>query len=218
MKDKACLSQGHYVALFTFLLLLIDQGIKVAVKLNMALAEEIYVTDWFRIHFIENLGMAFGLTIGSKLALTFFRIVAMGAAIYAVAYIVRERRWPVGFLASLSAVVAGGVGNIVDSVFYGVIFSDSHGQVASLFPASGGYASWFYGKVVDMFYFPLFSATYPDWFPFVGGQDFTFFSAIFNFADACVCVGVFAIVFFYPRTSSKALAMVKLPRKIFPSR
>lgn len=203
--------QSRYTALLVLLLLLIDQVIKVAVKTHMMLQEEIYITDWFRIYFIENPGMAYGITIGSKLLLTLLRIIAISIAAYAVVQISKAQRWSMGFMASLAAVLAGGLGNILDSIFYGVIFGDSHGQVASLFPPEGGYTSWFYGKVVDMFYFPLFTTTYPEWFPIVGGEEFTFFSAIFNFADACICVGGFFLIVCYPRTLFKAMGMVKKP-------
>lgn len=204
-------SQGWVVFLLILLLVFIDQAIKIYVKTHMVLGEEIRVAEWFRIYFIENPGMAFGITLGSKLFLTLFRIIAIGAASYIVALIAREGKHAFGMLLSMAAIVAGGMGNIFDSVFYGKIFSDSHGQLATLFPADGGYGSWLHGKVVDMFYFPLIDSYFPSWFPFVGGEHFIFFSPIFNFADACVCVGTFALLLFYPKSTHTALSTLKLP-------
>ena len=183
------------------LLLLIDQTIKVAVKLNMNIGEEIVVFDWFRISFIENRGMAFGMEIGSKLFLSLFRIVAVGGLTWYIWKKIKEGA-RMGYIVVLSMIYAGAAGNIFDSLFYGEIFTASHPYYTDLPPAQlvpwgEGYASILMGNVVDMFSFPLFHGTFPNWFPVWGGEDFTFFSAIFNFADACISVGVVVLFLFY---------------------
>ena len=183
------------------LLLLIDQAIKVAVKLNMNIGEEIVVFDWFRISFIENRGMAFGMEIGSKLFLSLFRIVAVGGLTWYIWKKIKEGA-RMGYIVVLSMIYAGAAGNIFDSLFYGEIFTASHPYYTDLPPAQlvpwgEGYASILMGNVVDMFSFPLFHGTFPEWLPVWGGEDFTFFSAIFNFADACISVGIVALFLFY---------------------
>ena len=183
------------------LLLLIDQAIKVAVKLNMNIGEEIVVFDWFRISFIENRGMAFGMEIGSKLFLSLFRIVAVGGLTWYIWKKIKEGA-RMGYIVVLSMIYAGAAGNIFDSLFYGEIFTASPPYYTDLPPAQlvpwgEGYASILMGNVVDMFSFPLFHGTFPNWFPVWGGEDFTFFSAIFNFADACISVGVVVLFLFY---------------------
>lgn len=183
------------------LLLLIDQAIKVAVKLNMNIGEEIVVFDWFRISFIENRGIAFGMEIGSKLFLSLFRIVAVGGLTWYIWKKIKEGA-RMGYIVVLSMIYAGAAGNIFDSLFYGEIFTASHPYYTDLPPAQlvpwgEGYASILMGNVVDMFSFPLFHGTFPNWFPVWGGEDFTFFSAIFNFADACISVGVVVLFLFY---------------------
>ena len=183
------------------LLLLIDQAIKVVVKLNMNIGEEIVVFDWFRISFIENRGMAFGMEIGSKLFLSLFRIVAVGGLTWYIWKKIKEGA-RMGYIVVLSMIYAGAAGNIFDSLFYGEIFTASHPYYTDLPPAQlvpwgEGYASILMGNVVDMFSFPLFHGTFPNWFPVWGGEDFTFFSAIFNFADACISVGVVVLFLFY---------------------
>ena len=183
------------------LLLLIDQAIKVAVKLNMNIGEEIVVFDWFRISFIENRGMAFGMEIGSKLFLSLFRIVAVGGLTWYIWKKIKEGA-RMGYIVVLSMIYAGAAGNIFDSLFYGEIFTASHPYYTDLPPAQlvpwgEGYASILMGNVVDVFSFPLFHGTFPNWFPVWGGEDFTFFSAIFNFADACISVGVVVLFLFY---------------------
>ena len=183
------------------LLLLIDQIIKVWVKLNMNIGEEIVVFDWFRISFIENRGMAFGMEIGSKLFLSLFRIVAVGGLTWYIWKKIKEGA-RMGYIIVLSMIYAGAAGNIFDSLFYGEIFTASHPYYTDLPPAQlvpwgEGYASILMGNVVDMFSFPLFHGTFPNWFPVWGGEDFTFFSAIFNFADACISVGVVVLFLFY---------------------
>ncbi|MBO6187995.1 MAG: lipoprotein signal peptidase [Prevotella sp.] len=177
--------------------LVVDQAIKIWVKTNMTLHEQIEILSWFRIVFIENVGMAYGMQIGSKLVLSLFRIVAIGFLTYYLVLMIRKQaRW--GYIACLAMVLAGAAGNIVDSMFYGLIFNASSEYYTSYFvPFGSGYAPFLMGKVVDMFYFPLIVTTYPDWVPMLGGEPFVFFSPVFNFADAAISVGVVLLLLFY---------------------
>ena len=174
-----------------------DQVIKFAVKLSMFKHESIRVFDWFYIYFTENKGMAFGMELFDKLFLTSFRIVAVVFITYYLFKIVRNMKFPTGYIVCVASVLAGALGNLIDSIFYGEIFTDSNGRVAKLVEWGSGYGKMFYGQVVDMFYFPLFSFDWPQWMPIVGGEHFIFFSPIFNFADACVSCGMIAIILFY---------------------
>ena len=185
---------------------LVDQIIKVAVKLNMYLHESFSVCgDWFYIYFTENRGLAFGMEIVGKLFLTSFRVVAVMLLGYYLYRIIRNRKFPTGYVATIAFVLAGAAGNIVDSLFYGEIFTHSQGRVAELVPFGEGYSSLMYGNVVDMFYFPLFSFDWPLWMPFVGGEHFIFFSPIFNFADACISCSIFVILLFYRKYINQSL-------------
>ena len=190
--------------LLIFLLLVLDQVSKVYIKLNFALGDEVEVFPWFRILFIENNGMAFGMEILGKLFLTLFRITAVSFLGYAIYKLIRQNARP-GFILAISMLTAGAAGNIIDSVFYGVIFSESFpGQVATLIPEAGGYASLFYGKVVDMFYFPIIrDYPMPEWVPIIGGKPFTFFNAIFNIADVAISTGVGILIVFNKRAFSE---------------
>lgn len=198
---KKFLTQGRLAALIVAAVLVIDQVIKIAVKTNMFLHEHIRITDWFYIYFTENNGMAFGLEIFAKIFLTLFRIVAVILITWYLARIVRQsEKVKNGYIVCLSLILAGAVGNIIDCVFYGEVFSAStHTQVASWVPVGQGYADWLHGKVVDMFYFPIIDTYWPDWMPFVGGEHFIFFSPIFNFADASISCGIIALLLFYSR-------------------
>ena len=187
-------------ALIVFLVLLVDQILKIYIKTHFFLGEEIHVMgDWFIIHFTENPGMAFGYELGfswGKLALSLFRIGAIIALGFYIAHIVK-RKSPSGFVLSISLIMAGALGNMIDSAFYGMVFSESmFHEVAIAFPDGGGYASFLHGKVVDMFYFPLFSFNWPEWMPWLGGQMFTFFQPVFNVADASITIGVALILLF----------------------
>ena len=197
-------SKGKGAVLIVMLLLLFDQLLKIWVKTHMELHESIEITPWFYICFTENPGMAFGIEVIGKLFLSLFRIVAVIFIGYYLWKLVK-RNYAFGFIVCISMILAGAMGNIIDSVFYGVIFDHSYGQVATLFPPDGGYGTWLHGKVVDMFYFPLIETTLPKWLPIWGGQEFVFFRPIFNLADSSICVGVFLLLLFYRDTFSKSL-------------
>ncbi|MBR6540299.1 MAG: lipoprotein signal peptidase [Bacteroidales bacterium] len=195
------LSKGQWISLLVILLLVLDQVIKFAVKLNMTLGESIPVFgNWFQICFVENNGMAFGMQFGGmlgKLALTLFRIVLIGFILYYLRKLIKKASVPTGVLVGLSLILVGAIGNVIDCVFYGVIFNASTPfEVAQFLPESGGYAPLLFGKVVDMFYFPLIESTFPNWLPIWGGQEFTFFAPVFNFADSCISVSVAYLVLF----------------------
>jgi len=192
---------------FILLLLVFDQVFKVLVKTNMCLGAEIPVFgSWFKLHFIENEGMAFGMVFfggyWGKLLLTVFRLLA-SVGIGWVVYKIVKQGFSWGLLVCASLVFAGAVGNIVDCVFYGKLFSASHyfGSAATLFPEQG-YASVFQGKVVDMLQFDLFTINFPQWFPFWGGSSMNFFPAIFNIADSCITIGLFTLILFYRKPLS----------------
>ena len=183
--------------------ILIDQLIKVWVKTNMMLHESIRIFDWFYISFIENNGMAYGMQIGSKLALSMFRVVAIGVLAYYVWLQVKKKARK-GYIVCLSMVLAGALGNLIDSMFYGLVFSASSPFFTSYFVDFGtGYAPFLMGKVVDMFYFPLIVTTWPEWVPMWGGEEFIFFSPVFNYADANISVGVVLLLLFYRKEISE---------------
>ena len=185
-----------------FLILLLDQIIKIWVKTHFALGEEVRIADWFRIRFIENPGMAMGIEVFGKLFLTIFRIVASVAIAYYI-YLLIKNKFKFGYILLVSMIFAGAVGNIFDSIFYGVIFSESTPMhIATLFPPEGGYSSWLHGEVVDMFYFPLFNFNWPSWMPWIGGSEFEFFRYIFNLADASISVGIIVLLLFFRKTLS----------------
>jgi len=163
----------------------------------MSLHESIHITDWFYITFIENNGMAFGMQLGSKIALTLFRVAAIGALIYYIWLQVKQKASR-GYIVCLAMVLAGASGNLIDCLFYGLIFNESSPYYISYFvPFGSGYAPFLMGKVVDMFYFPLIETEWPLWMPFVGGEHFIFFSPVFNFADASISVSVVLLLIFF---------------------
>lgn len=177
--------------------MLIDQVIKIWVKTHFFIHEAYRITDWFYILFTENRGMAFGMELFDKYFLTGFRLVAVAFLLCYLVKCIRQGE-KLGYLICLSLVIAGAAGNIIDCVFYGQIFNaPMPPDVANVVPFGEGYDVLFRGRVVDMFYFPLFSWDWPSWMPFVGGENFIFFSPIFNFADSAISCGVVAILIFY---------------------
>jgi signal peptidase II len=190
-----------FILLTVILVLAFDQSLKIYIKTNLYLGQENRIIgDWFRFHFTENPGMAFGIIPfgGStgKIILTVFRLLASGVIIYYLRSLVREKA-SLRLVILVSLILAGALGNIIDSLFYGLIFSSSdHGQLATLMPEEGGYAGLFMGKVVDMLYFPLIDTQLPEWLPFKGGERFEFFRPVFNVADSAISIGVFTIILF----------------------
>ncbi len=195
-------SKGSVACIIVLLILIIDQIIKIEVKTNMYLHESIHITDWFYIYFIENEGMAYGMTFINKLVLTLFRIVAVVViGYYLIMQIRKDVSW--GYIICIVLVLAGAAGNIIDCLCYGQIFEASTNSSIADFVAWGeGYAPIFYGKVVDMFYFPIIDTNLPDWLPIWGGEHFIFFSPIFNFADSCISVGVVLLLLFFRKELS----------------
>ncbi len=188
-----------------FAVLLIDQISKIWVKTHMMLYDMHHITDWFKIYFVENNGMAFGIEAGGKLFLSIFRIIAVTFIIIYLRKLVRSG-FKTGFIACVALILAGATGNIIDSIFYGVIFEASYpGHISSIVPWGEGYSTLLHGKVVDMLYFPLFSGTFPNWVPFVGGEEFLFFRFIFNIADSAITIGVILLLLFYRKTLSYSL-------------
>lgn len=165
--------------------------------MHMQLYESIEVFSWFKIYFIENAGMAFGFELVKTNILTIFRILVVCWFCSLIYKLIKQGTYKFGYILCLSMILAGALGNIIDCLFYGVLFSDSYGHVATFLPDAGGYSSYFNGKVVDMLYFPLIRTTWASWIPFWGGKEFIFFRPIFNIADSTICVNAFILIIFY---------------------
>lgn len=177
--------------LLVVLILLIDQASKIWIKLHFCIGEEIEIFSWFRIHFLENEGMAFGFSLGKdggKLLLSVLRLLAIGALGWYTVRLVRLGH-KLTYILPFALILAGAIGNMLDCAFYGLLFSDSWFSTAEFLPEGGGYAPFLFGRVVDMLYFPLIETTYPQWVPFVGGQELVFFRPVFNVADSAITVG-----------------------------
>lgn len=191
-----------------FAVIIIDQISKIWVKTHFYMGEELVIFSWFRLLFIENNGMAFGMELGSKLFLTLFRICLVGVLSWYIWRLRSNSMVRCGYIVCLSLILAGAIGNIIDCVAYGLIFNNPFPpEVATLFPAEGGYETLFHGRVVDMLYFPLFSFTWPEWMPWVGGEVFEFFKPIFNVADAAITVGILALILFYRKEIASPSAL-----------
>ena len=196
-----CSRQGRISLIIILSVLIVDQIIKILVKTGMTLGESIEVTSWFKILFVENNGMAFGMEIIGKLFLSLFRIGAIGFFVWYLIKII-NKGFPTGYIVTVSFVIAGAIGNLLDCMFYGLIFTESTPFREATMTAFGdGYAPFLYGKVVDMFYFPLW--TWPEWMPLVGGD--IFFQPVFNFADSCITCGVVALLLFYTKVVNMGL-------------
>jgi len=190
------LSKGFYAIVLIIFILLTDQAIKIWVKTHLFLYEDIYITNWFHIHFIENNGIAMGIKVTTTLLLSIFRICASIGIVYYL-YLLIKRNFKIGYIICISMIFAGTIGNIIDNIFYGIVFNNSTPQIVSILFPPRGYSTWLHGKVVDMFYFPLFKFILPAWIPFMGGNEFIFFRYIFNLADASISAGVITLLLFY---------------------
>lgn len=207
------MSIRNKLLIFIIALLVLDQAVKIWIKTHMMIGEEFNVFgNWFKILFIENNGMAFGMELGEgkigKTFLSLFRIIAVGAIGWYIFKLIRDKA-PTGVLFSFALIFCGALGNIIDSMFYGIIFEHSlyfnpqNYEVAALFPEGGGYSSFLHGKVVDMLYFPIYEGYLPDWVPIWGGKDFVFFRPVFNLADSYITIGVLMLILFYRKFFSE---------------
>lgn len=195
-----CLSKRNtawFVTIMVLVLLIIDQVIKIYVKTHFCLGESVRVTDWFFIEFVENNGMAWGMSFINKLTLSLFRLVAIFLGTWYVLRIIKRDSHSLMYVVFVAMILTGAIGNMLDSMFYGLCFTASSPYyVAYSVPFGEGYTDFLMGKVVDMFRFPFFTITWPEWIPLIGGSHFTFFDPVFNFADSCVTVGVLALLLF----------------------
>ena len=192
------ISRGQLALIIALAVIIIDQFSKIWIKTHFYWGEDMEIFSWFHLKCIQNNGMAFGMEFGSKLFLSLFRIVVVGLLIWYLFKLAKNKTIKKGYVACIALITAGAAGNIVDCLFYGEIFNNPYPpQIAQFVPWGEGYAGFFHGMVVDMFYFPLFNFVWPQWMPFVGGELFTFFDPVFNFADACICVGIAWLIIGY---------------------
>ncbi len=196
------ISNGKLAAIIIVIAIVADQALKIWVKTHFYYGEELCITSWFRLLFIENNGMAFGMEMGSKLFLTLFRVLAVCAFCYYLFKIRHRTDLDRGYVVCMALITAGAAGNTIDCLFYGLIFNDPVGGIAQLFPPDGGYGTLLHGRVVDMIYCPIVSWDWPSWMPVVGGEHFVFFQPIFNLADACLTVSVIVLLLFYLKNTA----------------
>ena len=197
-KTTKTVGMGWIAVIIIAAILIVDQIIKIEVKTNMSIGEALRITDWFYIEFIENNGMAYGMTFINKLVLSLFRMFAICGIGWYIWRVVKSGLFSKGYIVCLSMVLAGAAGNLIDCLFYGLIFNASTPfNVAHFVPFGEGYSTFLHGRVVDMFYFPIIHTQWPDWVPVWGGDDFVFFSPVFNFADSCISVGVVLLLLFF---------------------
>ena len=197
-KTTKTVGMGWIAVIIIAAILIVDQIIKIEVKTNMSLGEALRITDWFYIEFIENNGMAYGMTFINKLVLSLFRMFAICGIGWYIWRVVKSGLFSKGYIVCLSMVLAGAAGNLIDCLFYGLIFNASTPfNVAHFVPFGEGYSTFLHGRVVDMFYFPIIHTQWPDWVPVWGGDDFVFFSPVFNFADSCISVGVVLLLLIF---------------------
>ena len=197
-KTTKTVGMGWIAVIIIAAILIVDQIIKIEVKTNMSLGEALRITDWFYIEFIENNGMAYGMTFINKLVLSLFRMFAICGIGWYIWRVVKSGLFSKGYIVCLSMVLAGAAGNLIDCLFYGLIFNASTPfNVAHFVPFGEGYSTFLHGRVVDMFYFPIIHTQWPDWVPVWGGDDFVFFSPVFIFADSCISVGVVLLLLFF---------------------
>jgi len=197
------MKKSYWAILVIFLVLFIDQASKIYIKTHYGYYDgfNIFGLKWARIYFVENEGMAYGLKLGGqygKLILSLFRIIMLVVLIYILIKLIKSGE-KLGLIISFSLIIAGALGNIIDSAFYGMIFSETppfHNGVAELFPENGGYAGFLHGKVVDMLYFPIIDTVLPEWVPYWGGKRFIFFQPVFNVADSAITIGVITLLLF----------------------